>query len=424
MHPKKQVRECFLGKKQSSLKSVSSTFLRNMENYNTKAELIEDMMNFEVSIGSTSKRDFAVELFKGMVSKLRHIDSFKHPLPSFIKRYKLNTAEIFVLLIYTARKMMRGSCGEYSLQAIYIDAKGIVPSDELANIYVDQKSVLLSKGIFSLMGGSLLLRKNLMEDCRLRFKKEKTKTLNPANIIRQLNKYVIGQEDAKEKLTVGICEHLLKCHLNREKGFQFTKNNILISGPSGSGKSFLCQNIAKILNIPFIHADATKYTKTGYYGMDINSCILELAHNMMITNGKLMPSVIFIDEADKLVGYKDKSIAAEGVQEELLRLLESQNITIEMKTGRVMFNFDISNVLFIIGGAFVGLDEIIKKRTGRKNIGFTMSASNDETNEPTAEDFIEYGFMPELVGRIGNFIALNKLTEYELNTILMNPNPI
>lgn len=244
----------------------------------------------------------------------------------------------------------------------------------------------------------------------------------PLDLAEEVKKSVIGQDEAVESICAAVYEHYLRCKSGRTD----YKNNVLLLGPTGTGKTFLCHTLAKLLKIPFQATNITQYTESGYVGFDIGDILYGLAKKANLTSKKDFPfSIVYIDEVDKLrishdkINY-DKGI---GVQQELLKMLESNEYTCLPKDKfSPPQKFNISKVLFILGGAFVGLEDIIAKRLNKHGIGFGSSSSAKseikDFKNVTSEDLAKFGVMPEMIGRISSRIALNNLEEKDLIRIL------
>lgn len=252
--------------------------------------------------------------------------------------------------------------------------------------------------------------------------------LKPHLIKKELDKYVIGQDEAKELLSVAVYNHYRKMDVTSD--IEMSKSNILISGPTGTGKTYLIETLAKILKVPLVIVDATTFTETGYTGKDVESILEKLLN---LTGGNIEAAekgIVYIDEVDKIAKdfeTKGRDASGEGVQQALLRMLE--NGEVEIKVPDLFLDETIyintSKILFIAGGAFVGIDEIVNKRTSEKKnkIGFIFDNYDDsvENQEITHEDFIKYGMIPEFMGRFPVLIRVNKLSKEELKDILIKP---
>ncbi|MFF2531588.1 ATP-dependent Clp protease ATP-binding subunit ClpX [Brevibacillus sp. NPDC058079] len=257
--------------------------------------------------------------------------------------------------------------------------------------------------------------------------------LKPHEIKEELDHYVIGQEEAKKILSVAAYNHYKR--INSKSKVEIQKSNILITGPTGSGKTYLIETLSKVLDVPLVIADATSLTQAGYVGEDVESVLEKLLIKADGNVRKAEQGIVYIDEIDKIASYevsgqkRTKDIAGQGVQESLLKIIEGSEIHLQVGNHSTMKQrvvFNTKNVLFIFGGAFVGLQELIKKRiTGvTKTLGFTATPAQQvekQDNEVTQQDLVEFGFIPEFVGRIPVTAMLNSLDKKDLINILIKP---
>jgi ATP-dependent Clp protease ATP-binding subunit ClpX len=261
----------------------------------------------------------------------------------------------------------------------------------------------------------------------------------PKDIYAALNEYVVSQEEAKRTLSVAVYNHYKRVQMGTEEGdVELQKSNILLLGPTGCGKTHLAQTLARILNVPFAIADATALTEAGYVGEDVENILLKLIQAADFDIKKAETGIIYIDEVDKIARKADnpsitRDVSGEGVQQALLKILEGTVASVPPQGGRKhphqeFLSIDTTNVLFICGGAFAGLDKIIAKRVGKNAIGFgrEISAKRDAESaellsEVMPEDLLNFGLIPEFIGRLPVVSAVHQLKKEDLVQILTEP---
>jgi ATP-dependent Clp protease ATP-binding subunit ClpX len=276
---------------------------------------------------------------------------------------------------------------------------------------------------------------DILDDEKFKKVSDTTNRLNPALIKEYLDEYVIGQDDAKISLSVAVSQHFKRIN-NPSKDVQLEKTNMLLLGPTGCGKTMMVRKIAEYLDLPFAICDATSITEAGYVGDDVESILLRLLNASDGDIKKAERGIVYIDEIDKIARKGEstsisRDVSGEGVQQALLKMIEGSIMRVpytgkRKHPGSEMQEIDTSKILFICGGAFVGLDKIVEKRIHSRSVGFHSEIKNKDDQPDlyglvSSKDIIQYGFIPEFIGRFGLVANVTELTTEDLARVLKEP---
>lgn len=411
---------------QTAPKNDSLTFLDNIEPFHSAEEYTGSIITLFQALEKPANLHQAKNCLDYLESRLR-CTTLPIPFEREIKKYHFNPVEKFFLLKIIYSDLFGGRFSRPNLKDLFqfLSNSKLCSVEQAVQLVFQPEGKLYRSGVLTNKKGELNLKDGLL-DCFLGRKKDSKKKTSSirlpsiADVYKKLNQYIIGQENAKQSLAAAIYEHFLRCQIAERDGKPLEKNNVLLIGPTGTGKTYLCRTLAELLKVPFYIADASQMTDTGYVGLSADSVLTHLQKKIPAMNRKFPPAIVYLDEIDKTCQQEtERNVNHRGVQEEFLKLLESNEYT----TGGDRFGapqrFDISNIMFIAGGAFAGLEDIVAKRCNQHQIGFNAAEKAAPGHAPVLpQDLEEYGFMPEFIGRFTTISQLDPLTEQDLTHIL------
>lgn len=404
------------------------SFLEQPEGYHAYEEYVADVIKLFHLLEHpvNQKQAFACMQY---LDKCVELSAPKIAFEKELKKYNLSVVEKFCLLKLIYVDLFRAHYTRFTMRDLFqfvINSK-LCPIEYAVRVILQPSSTIYKQGLVLCNNGSISLRRDLIDlfingKCT-NYHVNRTDKLPRCSILsiyKGLNRFIIGQEQAKQDLASAVYEHFLRCKIAQKEGRPMEKNNMLLIGPTGTGKTYLCRILAQILQIPFYIADASQMTDTGYVGPSVDSVLINLRKQIPNMGSVFPPAIVYLDEIDKLA-FKDtiKDVSGRGVQEESLKLLESTVYTTSADKFREGQQYDISNIMFIAGGSFAGIENIVLNRTHQHQIGFgTPKGKVLVPNNITPCDLETYGFMPELIGRFSHISQLSSLTEQNLMDIL------
>ena len=370
----------------------------------------------------TAKFDLLQQMLENTPKELQ-----QYPMNCFLE-LKLTLTERALLVLLIRKQLLMPMRG-LELDDVLLGSDGsALVLEEVFAFFVLRKGTLRQSPFIKeqRLGGCVLSKAIEVEKPVAVPKKPVLRKVSPQDIRKQLDKFVVGQEEAKEKLAIAFFEHLVKCDL-QPKNNSFYKNNVFLIGPTGTGKTYLCQKLAQLMKVPFLHVDMSQYTASGYVGNSVKDIIANLAEITQPSQGKLPISIVFLDEIDKItaknMSNNGRDIHGSSVQEELLRMLESKQMRVEKQGGlrTEVRTYDISNVFFVAAGACSGLEKIVQERLKKgQGMGFVPQEAEFLQQGIQAQDLLEYGFLPEFLSRFSYVAQLKPLTTNQLADVLLH----